>query len=682
MISRSGHRLTRAQAAVLVLLLLIATGASIRPLWMHEVHGTFADYHSDLMRSAYGGLPDTTNSLFTGSGKCAGCHSTDPNSFASLAGQSFPAVPIPDAWDVNPTDMWRATMMANSAKDPFWRAKVSQEVAINPGHQLILEDKCTSCHAPLGNFAAHHDGEEFYTMAMLAADSLALDGVSCVACHQQEPEGLGTSFSGQLSFVQDTVYGPYGGTKDEPELYALPMQTFVDIDPVFGAHISESVLCADCHTLVTETVDLSGEFTGAEFVEQATYHEWLNSRFAPDQWEGETNALQATCQDCHMPQIDDPVIISSGYAFLEPRSPYGLHYLVGANAQMLRLLRDHIDELGLTADEAHFDSTIARTLDLLQNESVELSLAATFDDLNGAMEVRVGLRNKTGHKFPSGYPARRMWIELSAVHPSTGAVLWSSGSLASDGYNIVGADDGGLAIWDPHHDESITAEEDVQIYEMVMGNVEGDPTIILERAAYSLKDNRLPPLGFSTEHASYDTTMLAGAGVLADLATGDFNRYADGTEGSGADTTRYAFSVPEATDWVPDVRARIWYQSMPPRWIEPMFETTTPEIEVFEAMYYPYAAPDLITEMTISPVSITVPELTHDAPWWLAAPNPTAPSHVPAVPVFPMVYLELRLMVLGYCYRVTGAGRLRCTFNASPSTAPGRAGATLTDNGA
>ena len=50
--------------------------------------------------------------------------------------------------------------MANSAKDPFWRAKVAHEVAINPDHQLELEDKCTSCHAPLGHFNAHHLGED------------------------------------------------------------------------------------------------------------------------------------------------------------------------------------------------------------------------------------------------------------------------------------------------------------------------------------------------------------------------------------------------------------------------------------------------------------------------------------------------------------------------------------------
>ncbi|MEZ4765321.1 MAG: hypothetical protein R3C26_19700 [Calditrichia bacterium] len=39
-------------------------------------------------------------------------------------------------------------MMAN-AKDPLFRAKVSAEVAENPALQAVIEDKCTTCHAPI-----------------------------------------------------------------------------------------------------------------------------------------------------------------------------------------------------------------------------------------------------------------------------------------------------------------------------------------------------------------------------------------------------------------------------------------------------------------------------------------------------------------------------------------------------
>ena len=93
-------------------------------------HGLEGVVYNDLL----GGLPDTVNSLFQGSGKCAGCHAEDPNELASIAGQTFPMEPMPDGWDVNVVDDWRSSLMANSTKDPFWRAKVRHEVITNPGH--------------------------------------------------------------------------------------------------------------------------------------------------------------------------------------------------------------------------------------------------------------------------------------------------------------------------------------------------------------------------------------------------------------------------------------------------------------------------------------------------------------------------------------------------------------------
>ena len=92
-------------------------------------------------------------------------------------------------------------MMANSAKDPFWRAKVSHETAVNPEHTEELEDKCTSCHAPLGHYGVRFDeGATHFSMAELLEDSLALDGVSCNACHAQSAVNIGNQFSGLLNF--------------------------------------------------------------------------------------------------------------------------------------------------------------------------------------------------------------------------------------------------------------------------------------------------------------------------------------------------------------------------------------------------------------------------------------------------------------------------------------------------
>lgn len=501
-------------------------------------------------------LPQNSNSLFSGSGKCGGCHGFDPNGLASVTESGV---------DINVTDDWRATMMANSAKDPFWRAKVSHEVALNPEHQTILEDKCTSCHAPLGHFAAHYDGAESYSIEDMSNDTLALDGVSCNACHQQRPEGLGDLFSGNLLFETDTIYGPYGGDPEENPIFESPMLSFVGYAPVYGEYITKSEACAGCHTLITNTVDFDGNLTGNSFVEQATYHEWENSAYNdPDTGQ--------ECQGCHFPRLDSSIIISSNYAFLEGREPFGLHYMVGGNTFMLELMRNYAEQLGVTADSARFNTVIDRTMANLQTATADL-LLEDLGPSNDTAYYQVSLTNLTGHKFPSGYPSRRAFIEFVAVDV-TGDTLFQSGVLQSN-YEVLGQNPD----YEPHYNV-INSEDQVQIYEMVMADVNGDVTTVLERADVPIKDNRLVPLGFSTSHIVYDTTMMAGT-VLDDP---NFN-YEFGEEGSGSDVIEYRVPL-FGYEGVLEIYASLHYQSAPPKWNEELFSVSTPEIDEFEEMYW------------------------------------------------------------------------------------------------
>lgn len=538
-------------------------------------------------------LPDWENELFTGSGKCNGCHGHDIQSIGSVT---------EGGWDVNVVDHWRSSMMANSAKDPFWRAKVTHEVAVNPSHQLELEDKCTSCHAPYGHFNAKLLGAEHYSFAEMLEDTLAMDGVSCGACHQQDPDSAGNFFSGQLHFVMDTIFGPYGGGKEEPVIVGQPMTSFVGFEPVYGAHITKSETCAGCHTLITNTADLDGNLTGDTFVEQATYHEWLNSVYSI---EGEPEAQE--CQGCHFPRISDPVIISANYSWLEPRTPFGLHYMVGANTFMLKMFKENIDLLGLSASEAQFDTTIVQTMDMLQNRSIDMEVTAEEQE-GDVLPFKVHLKNKAGHKFPSGYPARRAYIEFIAKDAS-GNELFRSGALEAD-YNISGQDE----TYEPHYDV-ITTEEQVQIYEQVMGDVNGDVTTVLERAHHHLKDNRLVPKGFSTTHSAYDTTAIAG------LALGDLNfNIEEGEEGSGTDEIIYRVPLNGYEGQV-DVVVNFWYQSSPPKWNEEMFSFSTPQIDLFKQLYLAQgAAPVLVKATETTAMAVDVEELNGTK--WEIFPNP------------------------------------------------------------
>ena len=255
---------------------------------------------------------------------------------------------------------------------------------------------------------------------------------------------------------------------------------------------------------------------------------------------------------------------------------------------MLEIMRDNIDALGLTATEEQFDSTIAWTRDLLRHETVELSVedAAWVDDL-GTLSVRV--RNKAGHKFPSGYPARRAWIEVIA-HQG-GDTLWHSGKWEDGGF-LVGVDEGGLSTFEPHYTD-IVEEDEVQVYELVAVDVTGPPTNVLERAAGSAKDTRLLPLGFSHTHPVYDTTRVEGAALMDD----DFVEEA----AEGLDRVHYAMTATPTSNANVTVDVRVWYQSMPARWVAPMFDIQDSTIQAFQTLFEDQgASPELVSAKSLS----------------------------------------------------------------------------------
>ena len=136
-------------------------------------HGPHSDLDLLVYRSADPDLVVMYSSYFATAGRCAGCHGHDSTALASVDASGR---------DVNVADDWRSTMMANSARDPFFRAKLEHEVLVNPGHQGAIEGKCLSCHAPLGFHEQRMLGGPAFTAAMLDTSTIGLDGVSCTSC--------------------------------------------------------------------------------------------------------------------------------------------------------------------------------------------------------------------------------------------------------------------------------------------------------------------------------------------------------------------------------------------------------------------------------------------------------------------------------------------------------------------
>ncbi len=540
-------------------------------------------------------LTTATSTIFSGSGNCESCHAPGgPNTAALLDNKGN---------DVSPITLWRSTMMANSARDPFWQAKVSAEVAANPHLKEIIEDKCTTCHMPMGRTQAIADGASGYTLAQGQQDPLSLDGVSCTACHQIQDVNLGVKegFSGKYTIKNDRIiYGPYQNP------VTGPMQNNVNYTPQYGEHLTKSEFCATCHTLFTPYVDNNGEIVG-EAPEQVPYLEWKNSIF-PDQG--------TECQTCHMPALEESVVIANRPRSLGARSPFTKHYFVGGNVFMLKILRDNATELGVTASTAAFDSTIARTLDMLQNQTAELALEGTWD--NGDLVIPVAVTNKTGHKLPTAYPSRRAWLHLK-VEDGNGTVVFESGDWDPETGEINALD----PEYEPHYD-TITSADQVQIYESVMKDIDDKVNFTLLRAAGFLKDNRIPPKGFTTEGPDYEHTTIEGAAAQ----DANFNRSGT-TQGTGIDTVTYRIS---GLDSRKSYRATVslLYQTLPPRFVADLLTYDTPEVERMRGIYAnadkaPVTITTAATDIAATGVEdgITLPETPLLVSAW---PNPFNPE--------------------------------------------------------
>lgn len=544
-------------------------------------------YHSDEERTRLHemlqSLPVDTNAYFGGSGKCGGCHGHDPAGFAfyTYAGE-----------DVNIADDWAGTMMANAARDPFWKAKVSHEILVNPALQTDIENTCTRCHSPIGRFTAEMDSTMPFTMQEMAQDSLAMDGVNCSACHQIKDTLMGNNFTGDLYYTKKHVFGPY------MDPMTAVMEFFVGFEVSGSQHVVESELCGGCHSLITQSHDLSGNATGNSFFEQATYHEWKNSIYSP---------LDSSCQSCHIPRITDSIDIATNYPFLDGRSPFGKHHLVGGNVFMLRVLRQNMTSVGAYAQPSNFDTSIARTSRYLRNNTMDMNLQY-INRVNDTAYYDVELTNKAGHKFPSGYPARIAWVEMIVIDDQNDTIFWS-GEYDGDG-NIVNRD----PAFEPHRN-IITSDDQVQIYEMVMGDVNANPTTVLERADTVLKDNRLAPKGFLNAHGSIDTMRIYGIGNDA-----DFN-FSGPTEGTGGDVVHFHIPMNGYTGPLL-VRTKVWYHAVPRPWLDEMFAYNSTEIDSFRNFYNNAdQAPSLVADAEIDDINLGT--LAHAQQELHFYPNPT-----------------------------------------------------------
>lgn len=474
-----------------------------------------------------------------------------------------------DGTDVSIGFDWRASMMANSARDPYFQAAVRREIIDHPEAAAAIEGECSRCHMPMAAAAAMQAGQSgavFANLPIGGADGpradLAADGVSCSLCHQIRPDGLGSeeTFTARFHIGEETppegrsIFGPF-----EPDSGGEGiMHSATGFRPAQGDHVTSSGLCASCHTVITHAVGSDAE--GPPFPEQAPFLEWQASIYA------DGAERPQSCQDCHMPEVGEDVPVTRVLGRARPE--VSRHVFRGGNFFMLRMLNRYRDELGVTALPQEMELAANRTADHLRTATatVEISGVGVGGD---RLEATVSVRNQAGHKFPTAYPSRRAWIRF-AVADAEGEQVFESGAFSLDG-RVIGDDhDTDGSRYEPHY-TVITSPEEVQIYQAVMVNERGAVTTGLMSAHGWVKDNRILPDGFDPARADERVRVVG-------IASGDPDF------GAGSDRVHYTVPVdPDAGPFT--VEAELWFQPIAYRWAENLAAYDAPEPRRFVRYY-------------------------------------------------------------------------------------------------
>jgi hypothetical protein len=473
--------------------------------------------------------------VFRTSDRCVACH----NGLKTRAGE-----------DISIGLDWSASIMANASRDPYWQASVRRESIDHPESKQAIEDDCSICHMPAVRMADRDAKRHTEVLARFSlkkfpeGDKAAEDGVTCSVCHQIENVGLGTpaTFVGNVTIAKPDAkgdrpeYGPFAVDKGHQTLMHSSTATY---RPTEGHHMSDPGLCGSCHTLYTDALGQHGEKIG-RFPEQVPFQEWQHSEYS-------AGRTRQTCQQCHMPRVDEAVAITALYG--QPREGMHRHVFVGANFLMQGMLQEHRDELATTAEPEKLDAAVKRTTEFLQTKSAKVTILGVERTTNG-LAVEVKVENLTGHKLPTAYPSRRAWLHV-VVRDGNGRVVFESGALNADG-SIVGNDnDRDPLRFEPYYRE-ITSADQVEIYEPILMDSSGKVTTGLLHAVGYLKDSRLLPKGFDKATAEKDVAVVGDAADDPSFNdTGSLVRYLLSTG-----NTAGPFKV----------EAELWYQPIGFRW--------------------------------------------------------------------------------------------------------------------
>lgn len=268
---------------------------------------------------------------------------------------------------------------------------------------------------------------------------------------------------------------------------------------------------------------------------------------------------------------------------LTKRAPFARHTLLGINLFAMEMFGEYRSELGLYASNPLLPGFAAKdtysSQYTAQNSALEVAAeTATVNILSlqntgNTLQADVKVVNLAGHDFPSGVEFRRAFLEFRVLD-SLGNTLWVSGQTSKDGVIL---DNSGNPLvteffapnqqtYQPHYNQAnpITRDDQVQIYEELALNPEGEITTSFLNIDQVIKNNRLLPMGWSANGPSAEFTEPVGV-------NGDPN-YSDG---SGSSIVRYAIPMSSELANAARVVATLYYQSIPPYYLRQRGESAS-----------------------------------------------------------------------------------------------------------
>jgi len=473
--------------------------------------------------------------------------------------------------------------------------------------------------------------------------ALGRDGISCAVCHHIKS----TDDKTEMQFIEQDATGRFDLTKPDElsgpfeKPVTVPMKNTLGINPVHDRYTQNARICGTCHTIhlpVLDFMDEPAKEARAEACqaekfsyEQATYLEWVNSAYQnvigePTRFSGGVK----TCQDCHMlgslngTNIETKIaaVEDNQYPAAEHRVPndqlnvpirvsgYARHQFQGLNVYLLELFNQFSDPLGVrlcdymtsgcSGKEPFSDIPFAERNFLEQAAQLTATVAVTQPSIDGTtLTSDVTVTNLTGHRFPSGVSFRRAFVDFVVRDKATNKVLFESGGTNSIGAivdmqeRVLPSEYNGSAganghAYQPHFwsGNPLRNDQQVQIFEELLKDADGNFTTSFLRQDCHFKDNRILPLGWRKDGPDLKKFYGKPLEETWSDGTGDDPHYGDPLGSHGQAVVRYSVPVPAGTK-AGDVlvTAQLFYQAMPPYFLRQRFEQA-PDGSGTQRLYY------------------------------------------------------------------------------------------------